>query len=323
MRAVQITRTGGPEVLEWADLPLPAPGPGQVRVAHKAIGLNFIDTYQRAGLYPLALPAILGNEASGVVEAVGDGVDGVKVGDRVAYASIPGAYAEASVVKADRLVKLPDDVSFETAAAVMLKGLTAEFLALRIWPVGRGDTVLVHAAAGGVGSILTQWLHHLGVRVIGVVGTETKAELARRQGCAETIVHAEGVDVAERARALTGGEGVKVVYDSVGKATFEASLKSLARRGLLVSFGNASGPVPPVAPLELSRNGSLFLTRPTLGDYIKTREELETAAKALFEVIASGAVKVEIGQTWPLAEVRQAHEALESRQTTGATVLIP
>ncbi len=322
MRAVRITRTGGPEVLELADLPPPAPGPGQARVAHKAIGLNFIDTYQRAGLYPLTLPAILGNEASGVVEAVGDGVETVKVGDRVAYASIPGAYAEASVVKADRLVKLPDAVSFETAAAVMLKGLTAEFL-LRIWSLAKGDTVLVHAAAGGVGSILTQWLHHLGVRVIGVVGTEAKAQLAHRQGCAETIVHGDNVDVAERVRALTGGDGVKVVYDSVGQATFEASLKSLARRGLLVSFGNASGPVPPVAPLELSRNGSLFLTRPTLGDYIKTREELEIAAAALFEVIASGVVKVEIGQTWPLAEVRQAHEALEGRRTTGATVLIP
>lgn len=322
MRAVRITRTGGPEVMELVDLPPPAPGPGQALVRHKAIGLNFIDTYQRAGLYPLTLPAILGNEASGVVEAVGEGVEAVKVGDRVAYASIPGAYAEASVVKADRLVKLPDSISFETAAAVMLKGLTAEFL-LRIWPLAKGDTVLVHAAAGGVGSILTQWLHHLGVGVIGVVGTEAKAELARGQGCTDTIVHGDGVDVAERVRALTGGDGVKVVYDSVGKATFEASLKSLARRGLLVSFGNASGPVPPVAPLELSRNGSLFLTRPTLGDYIKTRAELETAAAALFEAIASGAVKVEIGQTWPLAEVRAAHEALEGRRTTGATVLIP
>jgi NADPH2:quinone reductase len=322
MRAVRITRTGGPEVLELADLPPPAPGPGQALVRHKAIGLNFIDTYQRAGLYPLTLPAILGNEASGVVEAVGDGVEAVEVGDRVAYASIPGAYAEASVVKADRLVKLPDSISFETAAALMLKGLTSEFL-LRIWPLAKGDTVLVHAAAGGVGSILTQWLHHLGVGVIGVVGTEAKAELARGQGCTDTIVHGDGVDVARRVRALTGGDGVKVVYDSVGKATFQASLKSLARRGLLVSFGNASGPVPPVAPLELSRNGSLFLTRPTLGDYIKTRAELETAAAALFEAIASGAVKVEIGQTWPLAEVRAAHEALEGRRTTGATVLIP
>lgn len=323
MRAIQITRTGGPEVLELADLPLPAPGPGQARVAHRAIGLNFIDTYQRAGLYPLALPAVLGNEAAGVVDAVGDGVETVRVGDRVAYASIPGAYAEASLVKAERLVKLPDSVSFETAAAVTLKGLTAEFLALRTWPLATGDTVLVHAAAGGVGSILTQWLHHLGVRVIGVVGTEAKAELAHRQGCAETIVHGDGVDIAERVRALTGGDGVMVVYDSVGKATFEASLKSLARRGLLVSFGNASGPVPPIAPLELSRNGSLFLTRPTLGDYISTRKELETAAAALFQVIASGVVKVEIGQTWSLAEVRQAHEALEGRTTTGATVLIP
>lgn len=323
MRAIQITRTGGPEVLELADLPLPAPGPGQARVAHRAIGLNFIDTYQRAGLYPLALPAVLGNEAAGVVDAVGDGVETVRVGDRVAYASIPGAYAEASLVKAERLVKLPDSVSFETAAAVTLKGLTAEFLALRTWPLATGDTVLVHAAAGGVGSILTQWLHHLGVRVIGVVGTEAKAELAHRQGCAETIVHGDGVDIAERVRALTGGDGVMVVYNSVGKATFEASLKSLARRGLLVSFGNASGPVPPIAPLELSRNGSLFLTRPTLGDYISTRKELETAAAALFQVIASGVVKVEIGQTWSLAEVRQAHEALEGRTTTGATVLIP
>jgi NADPH2:quinone reductase len=323
MRAIQITKTGGPEVLQLADLPLPSPGPGQALVRHHAIGLNFIDTYQRSGLYPVALPAVLGSEAAGVVGAVGEGVTAVKVGDRVAYAGVPGAYAEASLVPADRLVKLPDAISFETAAASMLKGLTTEFLVRQIWPLEKGDTVLVHAAAGGVGSLLTQWLHHLGVRVIGVVGSKEKAEIAAKQGCAETIVRTEDLDLAERVRALTSGKGVKVAYDSVGKATFDASLKSLARRGLLVSFGNASGAPAPIAPLELSRNGSLFLTRPTMGDYIATAEELKTAADALFEVIVSGVVKVEIGQTWPLAEVRKAHEALESRHTTAATVLIP
>ncbi|WP_158916453.1 quinone oxidoreductase [Caulobacter sp. S45] len=320
MRAIQIARTGGPEVMELAEVETPSPGPGQALVRHHAIGLNFIDTYQRSGLYPMKLPATLGNEAAGVVEAVGEGVDAVAIGDRVSYASLPGAYAEANLVSAERLVKLPDAISFETAAAITLKGLTAEYLVQRIWPLEKGDTVLVHAAAGGVGSLLTQWLDHLGIRVIGVVGTEAKAEMVRKQGCAEVIVRDQG-DLVEQVRRFTQGLGVKVVYDSVGKATLEASLKSLARRGLLVSYGNASGPPAPVAPLQLSQNGSLYLTRPTLNDFLVTPQERRDAADALFGVVMSGAVTVEIGQTWPLADVRSAHEALEAGHTTGASVL--
>jgi NADPH2:quinone reductase len=320
MRAVQITRTGGPEVLELAEVELAQPGPGEALVRHRAIGLNFIDTYQRSGLYPMALPAVLGTEAAGVVEAVGDGVAGVKPGDRVAYASQPGAYAEASIQKADRLVHLPADVSFEIAAAATLKGLTAEYLVRQIWPIEAGDVVLVHAAAGGVGSILTQWLKHVGVRVIGTAGSEAKAEQARAHGC-ETVLLYEHEDVAARVRELTGGVGVKVAYDAVGKATFEASLKSLARRGLFASYGNASGPAPAVTPLTLLQHGSLYITRPTLNDYVGTPESLKTAANALFHVIETGAVKVEIGQTFALDQVRQAHEALEARQTTGATLI--
>ncbi|MGC1304517.1 MAG: quinone oxidoreductase [Caulobacteraceae bacterium] len=321
MRAVRIIRTGGSEVLEVADVPTPVAGSGQALVRHHAVGLNFIDIYRRSGVYPMSLPAILGSEAAGVVEAVGEGVSNVQVGDRVTYALLPGAYAEANGVSADRLVKLPDGISFEIAAATTLKGLTAEFLARRIWPLKAGDTVLVHAAAGGVGVLLTQWLHHLGVRVIGVVGNDEKAAFARERGCDALIVRSHGEDIAERVRALTSGQGVQVVYDSVGAVTFDASLKSLSRRGLLVSFGNASGPAPPVAPLRLSQNGSLYLTRPTLGDYVVSSGELNTAAQALFDVIQSGAVKVEIGQTWPLDEVRKAHDALEAGQTTGATIL--
>ena len=322
MKAVQIARTGGPEVLEVVDRPLPEPGPGQVRVRHAAIGLNFIDTYQRTGLYPTTLPAVLGRELAGVVEAVGPEVSGLQPGDRVASGTAEGGYAEASVQPARRLVRLPDSVSFETAAAAMLKGMTAEMLVRRLWPVAAGDTVLVHAAAGGVGMLLTQWLAHAGVRVIGTAGSAEKAAAARAHGCEEVILYREE-DVAARVRALTGGEGVRVAYDSVGKDTVEASLASLGKRGLFVSYGNASGPVPPVAPLRLSQAGSLFMTRPTLFDYVDTPEALAASAAALFEVIEGGAVKVEIGQRFALADVRQAHEALEARRTTGATVLIP
>ena len=322
MKAVQIARTGGPEVLEVVDRPLPEPGPGQVRVRHAAIGLNFIDTYQRTGLYPTTLPAVLGRELAGVVEAVGPEVSGLQPGDRVASGTAEGGYAEASVQPARRLVRLPDSVSFETAAAAMLKGMTAEMLVRRLWTVAAGDTVLVHAAAGGVGMLLTQWLAHAGVRVIGTAGSAEKAAAARAHGCEEVILYREE-DVAARVRALTGGEGVRVAYDSVGKDTVEASLASLGKRGLFVSYGNASGPVPPVAPLRLSQAGSLFMTRPTLFDYVDTPAALAASATALFEVIESGAVKVEIGQRFALADVRQAHEALEARRTTGATVLIP
>ena len=322
MKAVQIARMGGPEVLEVVDRPLPEPGPGQVRVRHAAIGLNFIDTYQRTGLYPTTLPAVLGRELAGVVEAVGPEVSGLQPGDRVASGTAEGGYAEASVQPARRLVRLPDSVSFETAAAAMLKGMTAEMLVRRLWPVAAGDTVLVHAAAGGVGMLLTQWLAHAGVRVIGTAGSAEKAAAARAHGCEEVILYREE-DVAARVRALTGGEGVRVAYDSVGKDTVEASLASLGKRGLFVSYGNASGPVPPVAPLRLSQAGSLFMTRPTLFDYVDTPAALAASATALFEVIEGGAVKVEIGQRFALADVRQAHEALEARRTTGATVLIP
>lgn len=322
MLAIQAIRPGGPEVLEAVDVPVPTPGPGQALIRHEAIGLNFIDTYQRSGLYPLKMPAVLGQEAAGVVEALGPRAEGVRVGDRVAYAGQTGAYAMFHVAPADRLVPLPDAISFETAAAALLKGMTAEFLLRRCYPVRHGETILVHAAAGGVGSILVQWAKALGAVVIGAVGSATKAEVARGFGCDHVVVYGQA-DVAAQVRALTGGEGVPVVYDSVGAATFDASLASLKRRGLFVSFGNASGPVPAFEPLRLSRAGSLYLTRPTMYDYVVTRAELEASAAALFEVIANGRVKIDIGQTFRLADARQAHEALEGRRTTGATVLIP
>ena len=321
MLAIQAVRTGGPEVLEAVDLPVPTPGPGQILVRHQAVGLNFIDTYQRGGLYPMKMPAVLGLEASGVVEALGEGVTRFKTGDRVAYNGTLGAYAEAAVVPADRAVKVPEGVSLETAAAVLLKGMTAEFLVRRCHKVEPGQTVLVHAAAGGVGSILVQWAKALGATVIATVGSEAKAALARDHGADHVILYGEE-DVAARVAEITGGQGVAVVYDGVGKDTFEASLKSLGRRGVLATFGNASGPVPPFAPLELSGK-SLYVTRPRLFDYIATTAELDESAAALFAVLESGAVKIGIGQTFPLAETRAAHEALEGRRTTGATLLLP
>jgi NADPH2:quinone reductase len=322
MKAVVVSRTGGPEVLELVDAPTPTPGHGQALIRHAAIGLNFIDIYQRSGLYPVKTPFTPGNEAAGVVEAVGEGVTQVKPGDRVAYVG-QGAYAEMNLVAADRLVRLPEGISFPVAAASMLKGMTAEFLAERIWPgLEPGDPVLVHAAAGGVGGILVQWLKHRGQFVIAAVGGERKAELAKRHG-ADAVIQYDREDIAERVRDLTGGAGARVVYDSVGKTTFDASLASLAKRGLMVSYGNASGPAPPVEPARLARLGSLFLTRPTLFDYIAAPEELDAAAAALFQLIGEGTLAVEIGQTWSLADVQAAHEALERRATIGATVLIP
>lgn len=323
MRAVRIDRAGGPEVLELVDRETPTPGPGQVLVRHAAIGLNFIDVYQRTGLYPLSYPTGLGLEAAGIVEAVGDGVSRFGVGDRIAYANgPPGAYAEAHVVPEDRAVHVPPEIPLETAAAVMLKGMTAEYLVRRTFHVKRGDTILLHAAAGGVGQILCQWAKSIGATVIGTVGSEAKAELARSLGCDHVIVY-DREDVADRVKVITAGRGVVVAYDSVGKSTFEASLASLSRRGTLVLFGNASGPVPPFDPLRLSRGGSLYVTRPTLFDYVSTVEELDESAAALFEVIRSGAVKIEIGQTFPLTNIREAHEALEARKTTGSTILLP
>ncbi|MDQ0465299.1 NADPH2:quinone reductase [Caulobacter ginsengisoli] len=323
MLAIQAVRTGGPEVLEAVDLPVPTPGPGQILVRNAAIGLNYIDTYFRSGLYPAKLPAVLGLEGAGVVEAVGEGVTRFKVGDRAAYGNGPmGAYAEAHLVSADRAVKIPKGVDTETAAAAMLKGMTAEFLLRRCYPVKAGDTILVHAAAGGVGQILVQWAVSLGARVIGTAGSADKAAVAKGLGCEEVILYRDE-DVAARVKALTGGAGVRVVYDGVGAATFEGSLSSLGRRGMLVSYGNASGPAPAVLPLRLSQGGSLFLTRPTLFDYVATTPELDSSAKALFAVIASGAVKIQIGQRFALKDARAAHEALEGRETVGATLLIP
>jgi NADPH2:quinone reductase len=322
MLAIQMSRTGGPEVLESVNVDTPSPGPGQVLVRHEAIGVNFIDTYLRSGLYPLPLPAVLGGEAAGVVEAVGDGVTRLSVGDRVAYSGAVGGYAQYAAVAADRAVRLPEGISFETAAACLLKGMTTEFLVRRCYPLKAGETILVQAAAGGVGTLLVQWAKHLGATVIGTVGSEAKADLARSLGCDHVVLYRHE-DVAKRVREITGGAGVPVAYDSVGKDTFEGTLASLSRRGLFVTFGNASGPVPPVAPLRLMQGGSLFLTRPTLADYVRTPEELDDSAGRVFGLIANGTLRIEIGQRFPLAQAEAAHRALEGRETLGATVLIP
>ena len=322
-KVIVIEEFGGPEVLQWQDDDVGSPGEGEVLVRHTAVGLNFIDTYQRTGLYPLELPSRLGLEAAGKVMSVGAGVDYVQPGDRVAYTSMPtGAYAEERIYPVDKLVKLPAGIDDQTAAAAMLKGLTAWYLLHRSYAVKSGDSVLLYAAAGGVGLIATQWAKHLGVNVIGVVSTPEKAELAKQHGCA-AVVLADAHDFIAQVRAASGGEGVAAVYDSVGKETFTQSLDCLRPHGTMVSFGNASGPVEPVPLIELSRRGSLFLTRPAVFDFIATPEDLRTAAAEVFAVLESGAVKIKIGQTWPLAEVAEAHRALESRQTTGSTVLLP
>ena len=322
MLAIQATRAGGPDVLEPVEIEAPRAGPGEVLVRHQAIGLNFIDTYQRSGLYPMRFPAVLGQEGTGVVESVGEGVARFAAGDRVAYCGVAGAYAELHAVAADRVLALPAAVSAETAAASLLKGMTAEFLLRRCHALRAGETILVHAAAGGVGALLVQWAKASGARVIGAVGSDEKATLARRLGCDEVILYRQE-DVAARVREITQGAGVQVAYDSVGKDTFEGTLASIARRGLFVSFGNASGPAPAVEPLRLTRAGSIFITRPTLFDYTATRVELEESAGAFFAMLASGKVRVEIGQRFRLAQARAAHEALESRATTGASVLLP
>jgi NADPH2:quinone reductase len=320
--AIRIHETGGPEVLRWEETDVGRPGPGEARLRHTAVGLNFIDTYHRAGLYPLALPAVLGSEAAGVVEAVGPGVTEVKPGDRVAYAGPIGAYSQERLIRAERLVPLPAEIGDRAAAAMMLKGMTAQYLLRRTCPIEAGDTVLVHAAAGGVGLIACQWARHLGATVIGTVSTEAKAALAREHGCDHPIVTSRESFVA-RVKEITHSRGVRVVYDSVGKDTFEGSLDCLQPLGMMVSYGNSSGPVPPFSPLVLSAKGSLFLTRPTLMAYTARREELLATAAELFEVVRSGAVRVEIRQTYPLAEAAQAHRDLEARRTTGSTVLLP
>ncbi len=321
--AVRIHETGGPEVLRIEVVDVGDPGPGEVRIRHAAVGLNYIDTYHRGGLYPLELPSGIGMEAAGVIEAVGRGVEDLSVGDRVAYATGPlGAYAESRLMPAAYVVRLPDAIDERTAAAAMLKGLTAWYLLRRTRPIAAGETILFHAAAGGVGLIACQWARRLGATVIGTVGSEAKAELARAHGC-DHVIDYRREDVAERVREITVGVGVPVVFDGVGKDTWSGSLDSLARRGMMVSFGNASGAVGPVAPVELAAKGSLFLTRPTIGDYTASRDELLAGANELFEVIADGSVSIEINQTYPLAEVVQAHRDLEARRTTGSTILLP
>ena len=323
MRAIRFSRTGGPDVLETVDLPIPQPGPGQILVRHHAIGVNFIDTYHRSGLYPVKLPSGLGMEGAGVVEATGEGVTRFAPGDQAVYASGPiGAYAECHVVAADRAVRIPEGVTPDLAAAALLKGMTAEFLLRRCHAVAPGEQILIHAAAGGVGSILVQWAKALGAEVIATVGSPEKAALASGHGADHVILYRDQ-DVAAEVRKITGGKGVAVAYDSVGAATFEGTLASLARRGLFVSFGNASGPAPAVDPGRLSRMGSLYFTRPTLFDYVATTEELDASAAALFDMIVSGRVHIEIGQTFALSSARQAHEALENRSTIGASLLIP
>jgi NADPH2:quinone reductase len=323
-RAIRIYETGGPEVLRWEEVEVGRPGPGEARIRQTAIGLNFIDTYHRSGLYPLpSFPATLGMEGAGVVEEVGPEVREVRVGDRLAYAATPlGAYAEVRLMPAHRLVVLPDDISDVQAAGMMLKGMTAQYLLRSTYQVRPGDTILVHAAAGGVGLILCQWAKHLGATVIGTVGTEEKATLARAHGCDHPVVYTRE-DFVERVRELTGGAGVPVVYDSVGKDTFLRSLDCLAPRGLLVSYGQSSGPVPPFNVGVLSSKGSLFLTRPTLMTYTAKREDLLASAAELFAVVRAGAVKIEIKQTYALKDAAIAHRDLEARKTTGSTVLIP
>ncbi|HEX4079973.1 MAG TPA: quinone oxidoreductase [Rhizomicrobium sp.] len=323
MKAIRFAKTGGPEVLALEDVDLRPPRVGEVRVHHTAIGVNFIDTYHRSGLYPVSLPSGLGLEGAGEVEAVGDGVTNVQRGDRVAYCSGPlGAYAEANNMPADRVVKLPSGISDEIAAAALLKGITAEYLLKRTYAVQPGQTILFHAAAGGVGQIACQWAKHLGATVIGTVGSDEKVVLAKANGCAH-VLSTRTDDWAKRTREITGGGGVPVAYDGIGKETFMGSLDCLAVRGMLVSFGNASGAVPAFEPGILSAKGSLYLTRPTLFHYTRTAQELQDSANDLFAVIQSGVVKIAINQRFPLAEAREAHEALHSRATTGATILIP
>ena len=322
-RAIRIEAFGGPEVLQWVEVEPGEPGPGEARVAHAAVGINFIDTYHRSGLYPVELPSGLGSEAAGTVVSVGPDVDHVAPGDRVAYAAPgpAGSYSEERVLPAKWLMKLPDGIGEETAAAMMLKGLTSWYLLRRTYRVRPGEWILLYAAAGGVGLIAAQWAHRLGAHVIGVVSTEEKRRLALAHGC-EAVLLADS-DIVAQVRELTAGRGVPVVYDPVGRETLFTSLDCLEPRGLLVSFGNASGPVDSLNLLELSKRGSLFVTRPTLWSYVTRREELVAAAGELFEQVSAGGIRIEIGQRFPLSEAAAAHRALEARRTTGSTVLLP
>ncbi len=320
-KAIRIHQTGGPEVLSWEDIEVGDPGPGQVRLQQSACGLNYIDVYGRSGMYPVGdLPAVIGMEASGVVESLGEGVDGLVIGDRVAYPMTLGAYAEVRLIDADKLVKIPDSISDETAAAMMLKGLTAHYLLFRTYPVQAGDSILVYAAAGGVGLLLCQWANRLGANVIGCVGSEEKARLAKENGCHHTILYREE-DIPARVREITAGVGVAVAYDSIGQATFEKSLDSLRPFGVLATYGAASGPVEPFSPQILAGKGSLYVTRPTLATHISTRALLEEGARRLFDAVESGQVKVSVNQTLPLADCAEAHRQLEARETTGSTIL--
>ena len=322
-KAIRLHETGGPEVLQFEDLDPGAPGPGEVQLRHTAIGLNYIDVYDRTGLYPMPLPAGLGREAAGVITAVGRRVRGLRVGDRVAYVHPqPGSYCELRNLPAERIVKLPRAISDEQAAVLMLKGLTAHYLLRRTVRVQRGDWLLVHAAAGGVGLILCQWARALGARVIGVVGSEAKVAIARRNGCRHVLVMGRD-PIAAGVKRITRGTGVRVVYDSVGKDTFMESLDCIAPLGTMVTYGNASGPPPAISPLELARRGSLFLTRPSLFAYIARRDDLDAAARETFRIVSSGKVRITIGQRYALADAAAAHRDLEARRTVGATVLLP
>lgn len=319
-KAIVQQETGGPEVMKWQDVEVGKPGAGEVRVRHTAVGLNFIDVYFRTGLYPADLPLTTGMEAAGVIEELGSGVTGFKVGDRIAYAGRPiGAYSEARVMPADILIKIPENIDDRTAAAMMLQGMTTEYLLQRTYHVKRGDTILFHAAAGGVGLFACQWARHIGATLIGTVGSDEKAELAKAHGCTHTINY-RTEDFSERVKEITEGKGVPVVYDAIGKDTFEKSLDCLSPRGLMVSFGNSSGPVKGFDLALLGAKGSLYITRPSLMTYTAKREDLEKSAGDLIKLVSDGAIKVNIGQTYPLSEARKAHEDLEGRKTTGSTV---
>ncbi|MFL5294791.1 MAG: quinone oxidoreductase family protein [Phenylobacterium sp.] len=321
-KAVRFQETGGPEVLNLETVEVGDPGPGEARVRHVAVGLNFADTYFRSGLYPAPLPSGIGVEAAGVVEAVGAGVSQVSVGDRVAYTDSPlGAYCSARVMPADSLIRVPDAIAFETASAMMMRGLTSAYLLRRIWPLTAGDTILLHAAAGGVGLIVSQWAKLLGLIVIGTVSSESKAETARAHGC-DYIVRYDREDVATAVRAITGGAGVPVVFDSVGKDTFAGSLDSLKRRGLLVCFGTASGPQPPIQAMQLAIKGSLYVTRPALADYIADPAERAALAGELFDHVAAGRIRIEVNQHYDLADAQRAHRDLEARKTTGSSIFV-
>jgi NADPH:quinone reductase len=322
VHAIRIHQNGGPEVMKWESVDVPAPGPGQVRLKQHACGVNFIDVYQRSGLYKLPMPSGLGSEGAGEVVAVGEGVTDFKVGDRGAYAGALGGYAEERVMPADRLVKLPDNIDYKTGAAMMLQGMTVRYLLRQTYKVGPGTTMLLHAAAGGIGLIASQWARHLGATTIGTVSTSDKAELAKAAGC-NHVINYKSEDFVKRTKELTNGQGVDVVYDSVGKDTFPGSLDCLKPLGLFVSFGNASGPVPPFEINILQGKGSLYVTRPTLGTYVAKRADLVANANELFDVVSKGAVKINVNHTYALKDAAQAHRDLEARKTTGSIVLVP